>query len=236
MSDWVYRRPYQRPPQRLRWIPTTDVVEPPLGFPSTGLFDPFNRANELPLDNGTWGDQVFDGDGDLQLVSNQCKGFGAASGNNQGWLTQTGPNCEVYIEIVNISGEDSIQVFSRLSQIGGSFNGYSVRARAGATNNLLLMRWDNASVTVLDTLPQTVANGDWFGMRLVGSLLEVFYKDVSVSNDWFSLGDFTDGTYNAAGHPALYVFGENNVVDNFGGGTIVPAEQLSSFPLIMFSD
>lgn len=198
-------------------------------FPSTQILDDFNRANELPLDNDTWGSQVFDGDGNLQVVSNQCKGFGDGSGNNQGWLTQYGPDCEIYVEIVNISGEDSIQIFARLSAIGGSFDGYSVRARGGATNNLILLRWDDTSLTALATLSQTVSNGDWFGLRLIGNQITVFYKDVSVSSDWFELGGATDSTHGAAGHLGLYIFGSANIIDNFGGGEIIPQGGASLF-------
>lgn len=198
-------------------------------FPSTPILDAFNRANELPLDNDTWGSQVFDGDGSLQIVSNQAKGFGDGSGNNQGWLTEYGPDCEVYVEIVNISGEDSIQIFARLSAIGGSFNGYSVRARGGATNNLILLRWDGGSLTGLATLSQTVSNGDSFGLRLTGDQIVVYYKDVSVSSDWFELGGATDSTHGAAGHLGLYIFGSANIVDNFGGGDFISQGGASLF-------
>lgn len=192
----------------------------PTDSPLTAILDTFNRANELPLDNDTWGSQIFDGDGDLRVLSNQSKGFGDGSGNNQGWLTQYGPDCEVYLEIVNISGEDSIQIFARLSAIGGSFDGYSVRARGGSTNNLLILRWDDTSLTVLATLPQMVENGDWFGLNLQGDQITVFYKDVSESSNWFQLGTVTDGSYGSAGHLGLYIFNSANVVDNFGGGTV----------------
>lgn len=219
----------------MRWIPTTDVVSS--AFPSTGILDTYNRNNENPIANGTWGGQLFDGDSDIQLTSNQANGTGSGTGNNHGWLTQYGPDCEVYVEMVNIDGEDSVQIFARLSSIGGSFDGYSVRARGGATNNLIVLRWDDGIIGAgLTTLPQTVENGDWFGLRLTGSLIEVYYKDVSVSNEWFPLGNTTDATYNTPGHLGLYIFNNTNIVDNFGGGTIAPAVVPASFPLILFSD
>lgn len=192
----------------------------PVDFPFTNTLDDFNRANENPIANGTWGGQLFVGDANIELLSNQARGTGASTGGNHGWLTQYGPDCEVYLEIVSISGEDSVQVFARLSAIGGSFTGYSVRARAGATNNLLVLRWDAGSPTIIATLPQTVSDGDCFGLRLVDDLIEVYYKDVSISSDWFLLGDVTDASYADAGYLGLYTFNNVNVIDNFGGGTV----------------
>lgn len=243
MSDWVYRRPYRRPPPALRWIP--DFVAAPvtitpdtasltlttfaptvsvgIPFPITVVLDTFNRANENPIANSTWGGQLFAGDANISLVSNQAKGAGSETGCDHGWLSQYGPDCEVYVEIVNVNSDNTVQVFARLTAIGGSFDGYSVRARGGGIDNLIILRWDDGAIGAgLGTFPQVISNGDWFGMRLTGSLIEVFYKDVSISSDWFKLGETTDSTYSAAGHLGLFTFSDGNILDNFGGGMFGP--------------
>lgn len=199
------------------FAPTTTIGEP---FPLTGILDDANRANDGDITGSLqWNGPIFVGDSPIQVVSNQLQGTNSG-GNSHAWSVQLGPDCEFYAEIISTNSNDASQLLLRMTSIGGSFDGYSVRIRAGTINNLLVLRWDDGSPTIIATLPQTISAGDWFGLRLTGSLIEVFYKDVSVSSDWFLLGDVTDATYGAVGFPGLYLENASNIIDNVGGGTI----------------
>ena len=61
-----------------------------MAFPTTGILDNFNRANENPLGNGTWSGPLFTTDNRDQLISNAVT---LTSGNcSDYWITTFGPD------------------------------------------------------------------------------------------------------------------------------------------------
>lgn len=239
MSDSVYRYPYRRPPQALRWIPdlvavpvtvtpdtaslTLTTFAPaiiiPADFPFTDTLDDFNRANGSLGAN--WGGKLFNSDGALAIDTNLVKGVNAGSNNNQGWNTQVAPDCEVYVEIVSSADTNRVLVALRWSALDTDTpDGYAARALGGATNNVLVFRFDNGAATTIATISQVVDDGDWLGLRMAGDVLGVFYKDISVSSNWIQIGEVEDTTHSAAGHLGLLLEGDTGRADNFSGGTI----------------
>lgn len=190
----------------------------PADFPFTGLLDNFNRA-----DGGlgaNWDEKLFDGDDVLTIDTNLVKGANGGINNSQGWATQLGPDVEVFIEIVSGSGNQVLLAVRWTALDTGTPDGYAVRSRGGAVDNVVLFRFDNGSPIGLATIPQEVDDGDWLGLRIVGDVLTVYYIDISVSPNWVLIGEETDATYSAAGHVGILLESDAGRVDNFSGGTI----------------
>lgn len=190
----------------------------PADFPFTGLLDNFNRA-----DGGlgaNWDEKLFDGDDVLAIDTNLVKGVNGGINNSQGWATQLGPDVEVFIEIVSGSGNQVLLAVRWTALDTGTPDGYAVRSRGGAVDNVVLFRFDNGSPIGLATIPQEVDDGDWLGLRIVGDVLTVYYIDISVSPNWVLIGEETDATYSAAGHIGILLESNAGRVDNFSGGTI----------------
>lgn len=187
-----------------------------LAFPATGILDNFNRANGALGAN--WGGNLFAGDNNLVIDSNQAKP-GAEPANN-GWATQFGPDCEVYVDITTYSSHTNI--VARWSVLGGSPSGYMVAAH-GDVSLIKVYRFTGGSFTELITFAQVVESGDSLGMRVSGSTIYVYYKDVSVSSDWYAVGQVIDATHSGAGYIGLYQVHPTTFTDNFGGGTFPPS-------------
>lgn len=191
----------------------------PADFPFTNTLDDFNRANGSL--GASWGGKLFNSDGALAIDTNLVKGVNAGSNNNQGWNTQVGPDCEVYVEIISSADTNRVLVALRWSALDTDTpDGYAARALGGATNNVLVFRFDNGAATTIATISQIVDDGDWLGLRMAGDVLGVFYKDISVSSNWIQIGEVEDTTYSATGHLGLLLEGDTGRADNFSGGTI----------------
>jgi len=195
-------------------------------FPTTGLLDDFNRANEGPPPSASWTTAVIAGGTDgLVVLSNVLKGNG--SGSNEGyWNVSTfGPDVECYMKVAaKLEDSGAYQmVYCRLTTIGsGTTDGYGCRLSFSATtDSLRLFRIDNGSVTYLGTgVSQETAVGDQWGIEIVGDALKLMYKPVAGS--WSSIESVTDGTYSASGHiGALLRGGNTHRADDFSGGTVV---------------
>lgn len=201
-------------------IATSGAFFTPLPFPSTNVLDDFQRADGAL--GASWSGKLFDSHFDLEISSNQVKGSANGEDNSQAWATQLGPNCEVFVELVNTSGQ--ISLVARWSVLD-TFdpNGYLVRATGGATDTVVLWRYDEGGNVLLLTIPQAVDNGDWLGLRVEGSSFTVYFKDVSVSSDWEAIGSFEDATYADAGYAGLFLNSDIARADNFGGGTMEAA-------------
>lgn len=192
-----------------------------MAFPTTGVLDAFNRADENPLsDGGKWslGPVIFNAAfDDLLLASNTITAELGSPGNAYRNDQTYGPDTEVHALVPTALVD--IRLYARLTTVGsGTTDGYNVRAvPAGAWQ---INRVDNAVDTSLGSTGDDLANGDSVGLETIGSTITGYRKR---SGTWTNLLSFTDGTYTGAGHIAVRV-GDNTVVlDDFGGGTIAVA-------------
>lgn len=198
------------------------VVTSTQPFPQTGQLDDFNRTDGSLGAN--WDGKLFNADSLLAIDTNRVKGVNAGANNNQAWATQLGPDCEAWVEIATgSSDENSTFLAARWSAVDTDTpNGYAVRARGGATNNVAIFRFDAGAVTGLGSVSQVIGDGDWLGVRVIGTTISLYYKDLSGSNQWELLLEATDATYTAAGFIGLFIGGGTLRADNFGGGTLGP--------------
>lgn len=191
-----------------------------MAFPATPILDNFNRANQNPP-SSSWSAVTLLGN--LAVVSNQCKANAAGNCGNYYNPATYGPACEAYVTIVTKGGTgDEVDVWLRAQQPGSAFtiDGYLVAWQVAAgTDQLLIRRVDNGVATTLTTIGQEMNNGDVLGIRGVGSTITAHVNGVQV-------GSATDSTYAAAGNLLLGILNTTFVLDDFGGGTIIPGGPL----------
>lgn len=218
-----------------------------LSFPSTPILDGFNRANIWPLD-GNWhplliarwdetawveAPQIIEQQ--LAMVPNQGGWYPSTSAAY--WLSDAGPDCEVFVTVSNRVAFNNIVLGVR-----GEFNAVTDSPTAGyfvsffsdwemLAQSVTLTSGAPVSVpgatgevgaTILRTIPgPEIVTGDRLGLRVVGTTLRVYYKSVSAQN-WEVLMSVTDDTYSAAGKLSLWLglgYADDRL-DDFGGGTL----------------
>jgi hypothetical protein len=198
-----------------------------MAFPTTGVIDTFNRANEDPLsDGGKWsiGPDDFGGTNNLRVASNECFQGSATSSNGYRNDQDYGPDCEVYCTITVIP-TTAVALYARCVNIGsGTTDGYTVYFDCNASPDVVLIcRNDNDGLTVLGasiTMGTSLVVGDKVGMEIVGSTIAAYAYQ---SGAWTQLGTRSDGAYTAAGKIGVRISdsGSNSRIDDFGGGTVV---------------
>jgi hypothetical protein len=197
-------------------------------FPTTGILDNFNRADENPLANGTWTCPSQTGAGGLSLTSNQANStFGSADCY---WSPSTfGPNSEAFVTITVPSGV-CVALHLRLNNPNSSsLNGYWYEwcGVAGAGNDTFtIYRIDNGSFTSIAAGTQEVSSGDSIGAEAIGSSLKMYYK--AAAGSWVQVVSVTDNTYSGSGRIGLHLEDTTERADDFGGGTVALGVQVSS--------
>lgn len=185
-------------------------------FPTTPIVDDFSGslANWATLDGtGTVG----------AIVSGELSIETAPYHSAYHTVETFGPDSEVYCTVVTKPSADTGDIIMqcRMVSVGSSANdGYTIRyVRQAGTDQFRIGRIDNGVGTMLgEAILQELSNGDSFGLRIAGSILEGWYR--SGSGAWVPLGTRTDTTYSGAGYLAVTgSTGLGTKLDNFGGGT-----------------
>lgn len=193
-------------------------------FPVTSLLDDFNRANEGPPPSSNWTNNFDAGTpGGFKVVSNQCTANSLPCESY--WsAAQFGPNMEVWATFAAVPTTGSLGMYVRIQSAGtGSCDSYgiiAVKATGGPTGDTVkIYRMDNAVHTQLGaTITRAFAAGDSFGVRIIGSTIEAWYK--ASAGSWTLLGSRTDSTYSGNGYLGLMNATNAFTLDDFGGGTI----------------
>lgn len=204
-----------------------------MASPSTPMIDNFDRANEGPPMTG-WATPT--GAGGLKVDTNQCAGNGASS-NFGYWNTiMGGADVEVYCTMATKSASgNAMGLLWRLKDQTAiaTLDGYLLAITpAAGTDTIAVQRIDNAVATTLGaTISQEVASGDSFMIRMIGSLIIVYYN--SGSSGWVSLGTRSDSTYAVAGYSGLVIANTAGRWNDFGGGVLqsYPSEPHAAYPL-----
>ncbi len=192
-----------------------------MAFPTTGLVDQFNRANEGPPPSANW--TTSTGLNGLQVDTNQVR---SSSGTSFGfWNAATfGPDSECYCTIPTKGANTQLcAVYVRLKDDSSfaTLDGYTAFftvVSGGNNDTITVQRIDNGVGTNLgSTITQEFSSGDALGMDMVVSTINVYYK--SGAGAWTNVGNRSDSTYADAGHIGLAIAGTTYRVDDFGGGT-----------------
>jgi hypothetical protein len=200
-----------------------------MAFPTTGLLDNFDRANEGPPPSTNWTTAVLSGagtghDGVEVAGSGQLKGNGSADNFGQ-WNVQTfGPDSEVFCAIDTMADTLFCILYLGLLNIGANTtDGYCLRFdKEAATDEFNIGRIDNGAITFLHAgVQQELTLTDSIGFERIGSTLTGYHKPVAGS--WTQILQVSDSTYTSAGHIGIMLRGGTMLADDFGGGTVVPA-------------
>lgn len=197
-----------------------------MNFPSTGILDNFNRADEGPPPSASWSAWVSPG---LQVVSNQMapndNGDNAASYN-----PTFGPDQEVYWTLATKAAVSGTYNTLALRTDPTTNDGYQVEhfnQTDTVTETLYLQKIVSTVYTQLGaSVSQILSSGDSFGARAIGTTLEIWYK--ASGGSWTLLASRTDSAFSGASpnnQLAAYTYGALSTTtqrfEDFGGGNVV---------------
>lgn len=197
-----------------------------MAFPTTGILDNFDRVDEGPPPSASWqSGGPSASSSSMKVTSNAMTD--PSAGNGAVWGTSVGPDTECYITASTIIDNlDQLKIWLRLVTPGSTaVDGYQAKwlrddSKPGA--QVSLFRIDNNVATQLGTTFSdtggTLASGNKFGADMVGSTITAYINRGSWVSETSNSGDTT---YTAAGFIALSVNNNTNVLDDFGGGTVV---------------
>lgn len=201
-------------------------------FPTTGVLDAFNRADSTTTIGGNWSIFGRSGTYDMGISSNQAYNPDAQWNRLYYNAAQYGPDCEAYLTLATLHPQNAtFSLFIRLKDATpdtATFDGYRLMVyrydNAGTdTMQFRLARIDNSAVTQISS-PFGLTNpaaGLKVGMSAVGTTIKAYYDSGS---GWTEVLSATDATYGAAGYLGFYWDSESTSrMDDFGGGTFVPA-------------
>lgn len=202
-----------------------------MAFPTTGIIDNFNRANEGPPPSTDWTTMI--GSHGHKVLSNECVvesdsvGGEYASGYN---ASTYGPDCEAYVTVIDPAtwGEG---VFARLTTLSmASADGYVFWRSSGDVTEL--HRVDDGAWKQLgaDGPAFVIASGDKLGIECIGSTIKGYVKDGAAA--WAEQLSRSDATYGSAGYLGIDQYPTTSEgyigLDDFGGGTVEASSSSSS--------
>ena len=183
-------------------------------FPTTGILDAFDRANENPI-TGSW---VSDGGADFQVISQQLAP--TVYDSYMYWTSGNFADQEFYFTvIVKGNHDDGVHIYFRNN---GTPNFYGYKFSVNYYSNTLVLSMYDGTEHGIASYNQTVSNNDSVGYSAIGSTLTVYYK--ASGGSWVELGHITDTSY-TSGQTELEIYEHDNInqrLDNFGGGTYAP--------------
>lgn len=196
-----------------------------MAFPSTSVLDNFTGTDgtDLPVYSANW-QATPTGGSTLEIQANAATGTSAGGNNTNSWVTDYGPDCEVYVTINTKPADGNVILLLARGQQTTSLltaDGYALRfVQNAGTDTFVIQRITNGAATSLSsTFSQEVTNGDSIGLEIVGNTLTAYYK--AGGGAWTSLGSTTDSTYTAAGKIGMLTSSTGVRLDDFGGGTYV---------------
>lgn len=200
-----------------------------MAFPTTSVLTTFPGADEEPLsEGGAWGGTIRTTTATrvpLALSSNRAAP--GASGTPSQWesvfQTTFGADMECYVTQTGAptTAGNGPAVWLRVQSEGAAgADGYNLSYVFGT--GLQFYRMVDSSFTQLgSTVVQVVAAGDSFGLSVIGTTLEGWYKPSAGA--WTSIGTRSDGNITGSGKIALAITGGSGTptrLDDFGGGSI----------------
>ena len=189
-------------------------------FPTTGILDNFNRADENPLsDGGNWSGPIFPGDQRHQVLTNLAAGAGAFPESYRSNTTY-GPDAECFFTIQTLPATgEYVSPWVRMQTPNTTgLDGYTVTwTKLAGVDSLQLFRIDNTVGTQLGaTVSLEMGAGDRLGIEAIGSVISVY---VNQGSGWVQQISATDATYGAAGNIGMDSSETTYRIDDFGGGT-----------------
>lgn len=182
-------------------------------FPTTGIIDAFNRANETPLAAPWTPDPPNQSWSNPNLASNVAQG--SAAGYSAAYhITSTFARpAEVYGTLGTAGTEWRIGFIQNPDT--AQADGYILSIRGD--NVQRIYRITDTAFTQITTVTQAVATGSVCGLSIDASGNIVAY------DDGVSIMTITDTTHTGPFYLWFAVFGTSQTLDDFGGGVIASA-------------
>lgn len=156
--------------------------------------------------------------GQMQIASNQVTGR-ASQGRWTGSEFGADQECFVEIPTLPLNGAGPVYVFCRMTSAASS--GYSADWRVtGGVGTMRILRHDASVGTDLGQLAVALTDGDAIMCRCTGRLIVAFAR---ISGTWQYVLEALDSTYVRAGYIGVGFNSNAVAIDNFGGGTYMPA-------------
>jgi hypothetical protein len=197
-----------------------------MAFPTTGILDSFDRANEGPPPSASWTSGApLAATSTLAVVSNACQDNGTLNGGI--WGTQLGPDVECYMTWSSLPADTSnFHVFIRAADVGSpaTIDGYRInfeRNDGVPGMRFRIDRMDNGAATQLGTTfsntDGAISAGVKIGVEMISSSITTY---LNRSGSWASQSTESDATYSVAGYLGIRPFNTAVVFDDLGGGSI----------------
>ena len=118
-------------------------------FPTTSVLDSFSRANENPLsDAGKWSGPIFNGDNELQVVSDQAAT--PSGGGDSYWSHASFSGAvEVFCTVTDYSNEPGVMACLSGENLVDGPSGYFLGTNGASTTSLNVLRFDGGTQTLL---------------------------------------------------------------------------------------
>lgn len=192
-----------------------------MAFPTTSVLDTFSV--NASLSTGSWATPIFNGDSTLVALDGECVGQGGFCDSY--WSASTfGADSEAYCKVVNAieSGGNAYEVLCRISNPNGAVNNYFIHVLNDNSNVVWMYKTVSGSQTKLGAdVTQAIAAGDSIGISAIGTTISFWHKPAAGS--WTEVATRTDSSVTGAGYIGLAIQGTSVRLDDFGGGTVVPA-------------
>ena len=184
-------------------------------FPYTGILDTFSRANQGPPPSSSWTTSPTVTGAGLKVVNDACMGSLNGQENIAYWNTSFGPNTEAYVTMSKLPNTGyGVILFARFNFTTQA--GYYLQMIQGRGLTLFAENGDNYT-QIGSTVTGTYKAGDSFGLQIVGSTLNIWYKPSG--GTWTLEASYSDSTFTSAGNIGLDLGSATGAVTNFGGGT-----------------
>jgi hypothetical protein len=189
------------------------------GFPTTGILDNFNRANEGPPLSSSWTtDPEGYGATGHKVLSNQAVGSGTIDNDSRYNVSTFGPDMEGYFTCVTKPGDgDELSIIIRATgTTGGTFKGYQLSLLPVAgTDTLVVYSIVNGTYSVLATYTEEIVNGYKYGISAVGTTITTWRDN---GTGWVSVGSVVNSAVTGAGYVQMYSLNNVATFDDVGGG------------------
>lgn len=202
-------------------------------FPTFSILDNFNRADENPLDNGTWDATACNAAAStarkLKIVSNQCAEADAGASNNGGqwWLSELTTNdAEVFVTLATEPSAATNNGFGPILHgdgCGGAGTRTGFQARwvkrdtgASAFDYIVHGHAGFAGPTGHCLVIRNMAAGVKLGLQKRGSALHCWF-DIGAGWQW-TAASYVEANNWIEGKLGLEMQGDAGRCDDFGGG------------------
>lgn len=198
-----------------------------MSFPSTANLDAFTRADSAlsaPWATGYYGNFTF---AKLKVTTNalQSDGSGGAGGMYADAYLDLpyAEDQEAYATILAFNGaSDQLEITARGKNFGSAstWGGYAV-SLIPQSSSIVIFKYVNSIQTALWSAVQTIAANDSFGIRVIGPIIQAWYK--TAAGSWTKVGQVWDYDITGPGKIGFYVESTTARLDVVGGGEIFDA-------------